>query len=141
MRALMVPYLSKLNIALQDPKRGQGPTGQAIRTGQPVISRDFKQDETFKPWLKNALRRGFKSSMDIPLMADNKAFGVLSIYSNQTDVFDSEEQKLLLDTANNLAYAIISLNNRLEGNQTTQQLEKSLEKMQRILRQGDNFVG
>ncbi len=134
-------YLSKLNIALQDPKRGQGPTGQAIRTGQPVISRDFKQDETFKPWLKNALRRGFKSSMDIPLMAENKAFGVLSIYSNQTDVFDNEEQKLLLDTANNLAYAIISLNTRLEGNQTTQQLEKSLEKMQRILRQAITSLG
>lgn len=134
-------YLSKLNIALQDPKRGQGPTGQAIRTGKPVISRDFKQDETFKPWLKNALRRGFKSSMDIPLMADNKAFGVLSIYSNQTDVFDNEEQKLLLDMANNLAYAIISLNTRLEGNQTAQQLEMSLEKMQRILMQAVTSLG
>ena len=134
-------YLAKLNIALHDPKRGQGPTGTAIKTGKPVVTTNFKNDDTFKPWLKDALRRGFKSSMDIPLMADNTAFGVLSIYSNETDVFDNEEQRLLLDMANNLAYAIISLNARLEGNQTAQKLEKSLEKMQRSLMQAVTALG
>jgi len=134
-------YLAKLNINLLDPKRGQGPTGTAIRTGIPVVSREFKKDDTFKPWLKDALRRGFKSSMDIPLMADNKAFGVLSIYSSDADVFDNEEQKLLLDMGNNLAYAINSLQARLEGNQTAQKLEKSLEKMQRILMQAVTSLG
>jgi GAF domain-containing protein len=102
-------YLAKLNIALQDPKRGYGPAGTAIRTGQPVVSRDIKKDDTFKPWSKDALRRGFKSTMAIPLMADNKAFGVMSIYSSQTEVFDTEEQKLLQDMVNDLAYAIILL--------------------------------
>lgn len=134
-------YLAKLNINLQDPKRGKGPTGMALRTGKPVVSKDFKKDDTFKPWLKDALRRGFKSSIDIPLMADKEAFGVLSIYASETGVFDKEEQKLLLDMANNLAYAIISLQIRLEGNQTAQKLEKSLEKMQRILMQAVTSLG
>ncbi|MFA4884542.1 MAG: PAS domain S-box protein, partial [Desulfotomaculaceae bacterium] len=128
-------YLAKLNITLQDPKRGQGPAATAIRTGQPVVTRDFQKDGTFKPWLKDALRLGFKSGMAIPLMADNKAFGVLCIYSSETDRFDSDEEKLILEMANDLGYAIMFLRNRTEKNQTAHELKMSLEKMQRILMQ------
>ncbi|MEA4924519.1 MAG: PAS domain S-box protein [Syntrophomonadaceae bacterium] len=134
-------YLPKLNITMEDPKRGQGPTANAIRYGMPIISKDLKKDETFRPWSKDALRRGFKSSVDIPLMNDGKAFGVLSIYAGEIDAFDPEEQKLLIDMANNLAYAVNSLHARLDAAQTVQKLEKSLARMQRMLMQAVNSLG
>jgi putative nucleotidyltransferase with HDIG domain len=134
-------YLHKLNIALKDPKRGWGPVARAIRTGQPQVLKDFKKDDTFTPWAKEALRRGFKSCMAIPLMVDNKAFGALSIYSSETDRFDNEEQKLLIKMANDLAYAIMSLRTRSERDKSTQELEKSLDKMQRILMQSVTSLG
>jgi len=134
-------YLAKLDIALQDPKRGRGPTGTAIRTGQLAVSRDFKKDDTFKPWLKDALRRGFKSSIVLPLMDDNKAFGALSIYSTETDQFDSDEEKLLTEMAGDLTYGIMSLRAHIDKNQTAQELEKSLEKMRRILMQAVASLG
>lgn len=134
-------YLPKLNITMHDPKRGKGPTANAIRYGAPIVSKDLKKDETFKPWVRDALRRGFKSSMDIPLMNEGKAFGVLSIYASEIDVFDHEEQRLLLDLANNLAYAVNSLQARLDASQTASKLEKSLEKMQRILMQAVTSLG
>ena len=134
-------YLNKLNITLVDPKRGQGPTGTAIRTGQPVVSRNFKNDPSFKPWVKDALRRGLKSSMTIPLMADNKAFGVLGIFSDETDYFDSKEEELLIEMANNLAYAIASRRARDNCDLATQELGMSLEKMQRILMQAVTSLG
>lgn len=128
-------YLAKLNIKLTDDKRSQGPTGRAIRSGQAIVTPDFKQDDSFRPWLKDALRRGFKSSLDIPLVADGKVFGVLGIKASEIDAFDDQEQKLLANIADNLAYAIVALRTRGEMNQTARDLEKSLEKMQRILMQ------
>ena len=70
--------------------------------------------------------------MAIPLMADNKAFGVLNIYSSETDRFDSEEEILILKMTNELASAIMFLRNRTEKTQTAQELKISLEKMRRI---------
>jgi len=128
-------YLAKLNIRLTDERRGNGPTANAVRSGLPVVTPDFKQTASFRPWLKDALRRGFKSSLDIPLVEDGKVFGVIGIYANQIDAFDDQEQKLLANIADNLAYAIMALRTRGEMNQTARDLEKSLEKMQRILMQ------
>ncbi|MEQ8201240.1 MAG: HD domain-containing phosphohydrolase [Syntrophomonadaceae bacterium] len=128
-------YLAKLNIRLADEKRGKGPTANAIRTCQPIVTPDFKHAESFRPWLKDALRRGFKSSMDIPLVEDGRVFGVINICASEIDAFDDQEQTLLINMADNLAYAIMALRTRGEMNQTARDLEKSLEKMQRILMQ------
>lgn len=105
-------YLAKLSIALQDPTRGYGPTGNAIRTGKPVVSQDFKKDASFKPWLKDALRRGFKSSISIPLLIEDKPWGALIAYSSELDRFDSEEEKLLMEIADIMTYAISCLRAR-----------------------------
>ena len=79
--------------------------------------------------------------MAIPLMADNKAFGVLNIYSSETDRFDSEEEILILEMTNELANAIMLLRNRTEKNQTAEELKISLEKMRRILMQAVTSLG
>jgi PAS domain S-box-containing protein len=134
-------YLAKLDIALQDPERGRGPTGTAIRTGLPVVSKDLKKDDTFKSWLEAASQQEFKSFMAIPLMADNRAFGALGIYSSEIDRFDNNEEILLTEMANDLGYAITFLRNRSEKNQTAQELKMSLEKMQRILMQAVTALG
>ena len=128
-------YLAKLNISLQDPIRGNGPAATAIRTGQRVILQDFRKDDTIRPWLTDALQHGFKSGMAIPLMADNKAFGVLCVYSGEADRFDSEEEILIHEMVNDLAYAIMSLRSHTEKMQTAEELKKSLEQMRHILMQ------
>ena len=134
-------YLAKLNISLQDPIRGNGPAATAIRTGQRVILADFRKDDTIRPWLTDALQHGFKSGIAIPLMADNKAFGVLCIYSGETDRIDSDEEILILEMVNDLAYAIMSLRNRTEKMQTAEELKKSLKQMRHILMQSVTSLG
>jgi PAS domain S-box-containing protein len=134
-------YLAKLNISLQDSKRGWGPVGTAIRTGQSVVLSDLKKDDFFKPWLKNALRQGFKSMMAIPLTGYNTTLGALNIYSNQIGRFDSDEQQLLIEMANDLGYAIMSMRTRTQHQLTAQELQKSLDKMKRILIQAVTSLG
>jgi signal transduction histidine kinase len=63
-------------------------------------------DPAFVPWRHEALRRGYASSIALPLKADGKAFGALTIYCTEPDPFSAEEVTLLTDLADDLAYGI-----------------------------------
>jgi len=129
-------YLKTINISLKDPIRGSGPAGTAIRTGQLVICKDVAADPNFIPWREEALRHGYKSVIAIPLLANGgEPFGVLTIYSEDANIFDDEEERLLTEMANDLAFGIMSLRARGERNQYAKNLEINYEKMQRILNQ------
>ena len=76
-------YINSLNITWADTERGQGPTGRAIRTGQPQICADMSCDINFGPWRKQAMDRGYASSIVLPLLFEGKTFGALNIYSHR----------------------------------------------------------
>ena len=85
-------YLKTINISLKDPIRSSGPAGTAIITGQLVICKDVATDPSFMPWREEAIRYGYKSVIAIPLHANGgEPFGVLAIYSEDTNIFDDEE--------------------------------------------------
>ena len=106
-------YLETLRITWEDTERGRGPTGTTIRTGQPCTSRDMLTDPQFKPWRSEALKRGFASSLSLPLKNDQRVFGALMIYASSPDAFDAEESALLTSLADNMAYGITMLQNRM----------------------------
>lgn len=134
-------YTNKLNIALKNSKRSRGPVGSAIRSNLPQVCRDIKTDLSFKPWAKDALRRGYKACMVLPLTEDENAFGVVGIYSSEKGVFNHAEKWLLAGMSENLSYAITSLRARSNTKQTTIALEKSLEKMRKLLLQSVSSLG
>ena len=102
-------YLETLQISWADTERGRGPTGTAIRTGQPSLCRNMLTDPQFAPWREEARKRRYASSIALPLMADGKAFGAMSIYSRDPDPFSEDEVKLLTDLCTDLAYGITAL--------------------------------
>jgi diguanylate cyclase (GGDEF)-like protein/PAS domain S-box-containing protein len=102
-------YLETLEVSWGDDELGQGPTGTAIRSGQPVFVRDVSSDASFRPWRANAERFGLRSTIALPLGRDLHAFGALCIYSAEPNRFDEKEVQLLVDLANNVAYGIQSL--------------------------------
>ena len=99
-------YLETLGISWDDSERGRGPTGTAIRTGQPSFCRNMLTDPTFEPWRKEAIKRGYASSVVLPLVASTKVLGAVTIYSKEPDSFSEEEVNLLSELANDLAYGI-----------------------------------
>jgi len=107
-------YLATLNITWADTERGQGPTGTCIRTGQTVLSKRIATDPKMIPWRAEALKRGYASSVAIPLLVDSKAFGALMIYAAEPDVFGPEEVSLLTELADDLAFGIAALRTRIE---------------------------
>jgi phosphoserine phosphatase RsbU/P len=80
---------------------GQGITGTAARTGQPVRVSDVSQD----PRYINAID-SVRSELAVPLMFRGKCVGVLDIQSRHLDYFTKHQQNILSVLANRLAVAI-----------------------------------
>ncbi|MBY0579960.1 MAG: PAS domain S-box protein [Burkholderiales bacterium] len=111
-------YLESARITWSDTERGRGPTGRAVRSGIPQAARDIGTDPLFAPWRMEALKRGYASSLVLPLKAENgTVFGALSIYSAEADAFDEDELRLLEELADDLAFGILTLRTRFERNQ------------------------
>jgi PAS domain S-box-containing protein len=115
-------YLSIVNITWADSERGQGPTGTSIRTGHTVLSKRIATDPKMMPWRAEALKRGYASSVAIPLVVDSTAFGALMIYAAEPDVFGSEEVALLTELADDLAFGIAALRARSERTRAEEEI-------------------
>ncbi len=99
-------YLETLKITWADTKRGRGPTGTAIRTGRPCICQNMLTDPKFAPWSAQARKRGYASSIALPLKAEGGIFGALNIYAQEPKAFDAEEVELLQQLADDLAFGL-----------------------------------
>jgi PAS domain S-box-containing protein len=99
-------YLETLKVTWGDTVRGRGPTGTAIRTGKPCQCGNMLTDPRFEPWRDEALKRGYASSVVLPLLSKGKSFGAVTIYSRLPDAFSPEGVDLLNELAVDLAYGI-----------------------------------
>ena len=104
-------YLATLRLSWADTERGRGPTGTAIRTGKVTECKNMLTDPAFAPWREEALRRGYASSVALPLftMAGDRAFGAITIYAKEPDAFSREEVALLSELASDLAFGIMTI--------------------------------
>jgi len=105
-------YIEKLKVTWADSERGRGPTGTAIRTGQVSMCRNMLTDPQFEPWRKDALERGYASSIVVPLRENDNVFGAITIYSREPNPFSPSEVELLSEMAGDLAYGILSIRTR-----------------------------
>jgi diguanylate cyclase (GGDEF)-like protein len=105
-------YLDGARIGWGDDELGHGPSGEAIRTGQAQVNRDFRSNPAVAPWRAEALRRGFESSVAIPLAGEDAPLGVLCVYAAEPDAFDGAELRLLEELAKDLTFGIATLRSR-----------------------------
>ncbi|VAX33902.1 Two-component system sensor histidine kinase/response regulator hybrid [hydrothermal vent metagenome] len=133
-------YIETLNITWADTDRGRGPTGTAIRTGKVSINRDVLSNPDYALWRLEAIKRGYQSSIALPLIDDNRTLGAINIYAPEPDAFDSEEVRLLTEMANDLAYGITVLRMRAEHRRSEEEqvrLRRRLEILWNIARMAD----
>jgi PAS domain S-box-containing protein len=124
-------YLATLNLTWADEERGRGPTGTAIRTGQQCVARNLLEDPKVVPWRAEATRRGYASSLALPLIAEGRTLGALTLYSQAVDTFDGKEVSLLENLATDLAFGIRTLRARTEREQAEEEIRRLNENLER----------
>ena len=124
--------LETLNITWSDSPNGNGPTGRAIRSGIPSISRHIQADHSLDPWQGMAITRDYQSSISLPLRVDGRIFGALNLYAGAPNAFDDDEIALLENLSSELGLGIHMQRSR----QALARSEANLQKAQRLARIG-----
>jgi transcriptional regulator with GAF, ATPase, and Fis domain len=117
----------------EETVRGRGPTGVALRTGNPYWVKDTRIDPCFAPWRSAAISRGYASCVTLPLIADGKRLGNLSLYAGEPNVFNEGTIKQYTELADNLAYGVSALRTREERREQSARLARSNELLRRSL--------
>ncbi len=104
-------YLATAHITwAADSEYGQGQTGRVIRSGQTGCFQDIATDPLAAPWRENALQRGYRSSIALPLKDETGlVFGAFMIYSAEAGAFTTDEIRLLEELASDMAFGITTL--------------------------------
>jgi diguanylate cyclase (GGDEF)-like protein/PAS domain S-box-containing protein len=98
-------YLQEIGLTLAHREEDPGPVGEALRQRKVVVVNDI--EAASQHLLKRqALARGFRSQMAMPLMVDDQVVAVLVLYAAETGFFDYEELKLLKDLAGDISFAL-----------------------------------
>ena len=127
-------YAESIHVSWGDVPEGQGPAGTAIRTGKTQHTQNIADDPIMQPWCEKALAYGYQSCIALPLMENDQAFGVLTIYASEPNAFNKAEIALLEEMAGDLGYGIHMQHigterdqSRTEHQQALEQLGKGLE--------------
>jgi diguanylate cyclase (GGDEF)-like protein/PAS domain S-box-containing protein len=98
-------YLAEVGSALDAADEDPGSVGKAIRYKKMVVANDIETDPhtVFK---HQALARGYRSLIALPLIVAEEVVGVLVLYAGETGFFDYEELKLLKDLAGDISFAL-----------------------------------
>jgi PAS domain S-box-containing protein len=118
-------YVETVKGTWADSARGHGPLGTAIRTGKPCWTRDIQRDANFAIWKGEALKRGYGSSIALPLRSDGDPFGAFSLYAAEPDAFNEGTLEQFTELANNLAYGVMALRTRAERKRAEDRLRRS----------------
>ena len=106
-----------------DTERGRGPGGTCIQSGEIVYIQNFITDPQMAPWREDALQRGYRSGIALPLKDEYaNVFGVLLIYSSELNAFTPDEICLLEQLSGDLAFGIMVLRGRIERKRVENEL-------------------
>jgi PAS domain S-box-containing protein len=117
-------YLERVKVSWGHTETGQGPVGEAIRTGRFCRVEDIRTDPKFSHERNEAVALGYGSCLVLPLIADLGAQGSLDLrgalvlYARAQDAFDENEVELYADLASYLTCAVTRVRSSLADDVT-----------------------
>jgi PAS domain S-box-containing protein len=133
-------YPEMLDMTSPDSGPGGGVIGRAIRSGQFVICNHILTNPDFTQWREEAAKDGYASAIALPLIAQGRTMGALSIYAEDPDAFRSEEANVLMEIASELAHRILTLRAEAERRYTEEALEKSEARYRAVVEQSPDGI-
>ena len=103
---ISVPYSHYRDYQIVEPFRlGEGLTSRIIRSGQPLLLGSWVQAKELGAIVDSEDEKA-ESYLGVPLIANEKTLGVISVQSYQRNVFNEHHQRLLQILSTNIAVAI-----------------------------------
>ena len=133
-------YVDQLRVSWGDNEYGRGPTGTAIRTGEPCECRDMLTDPRTAPWRKQALERGYASSVALPIRTGTETIGALTIYFTKPGGLAPDEMALLRELARDIGDGVRVLRLRSAEVDARKALARQAEELARADRIKDEFL-
>ncbi|MBF0320016.1 MAG: PAS domain S-box protein [Nitrospirae bacterium] len=133
-------YIERAGIVWAETERGLGPTGASIRSEKPVICQNMTTDEKFKPWRDEAIKRGYASSIALPLAINGVVIGALNIYALNPDAFNDDEVELLQELTESLSFGISHIRQNNANKEITHKLNESEEKYKSIFNEANMVI-
>ncbi|HEY4371458.1 MAG TPA: EAL domain-containing protein [Burkholderiales bacterium] len=100
-------YVDLLPLGLdQGAPGGLGFAGRAVAERRALVANDIATGAQLSVLTEEALARGFRSMITLPLVAGDEVKGVMSLYSDTPGFFDSEEIRLLEELAGDVTFAL-----------------------------------
>ena len=88
-------------------RKGQGTYGRAIRERRPAVINDLlDQPDEGSERRREAIKRGYRSVISLPLIVEGTATGVLSILSKERNFFNEATIQLLSELAGDISFAM-----------------------------------
>jgi len=116
-------------ISIRDVPSGRGPTGTAIREGRVVFCNDIANDRIMEPWREHALRRGYRSSIALPVLKKDVVVGAFTLYVSEPFFFNESEVRLLQQVTSDIGLGL----EKIESEQKRLQAEGELRESQAFL--------
>ena len=127
-------YLKTMRtVRINDGANGRGPTGRAICTGKYATSIDIAKDPDMLPWREEALKRGYGSSIALPIRIGERVMGALTIYASEPDFFAESEIELLQEIAENISFKLRVLEEEIKRKAAETSLRESEGKFRALV--------
>jgi len=134
-------YLSVIpKLSITDVPEGRGPTGTAIREGKHFVCNDIENDPRMVVWKDEALKRGYRSSIALPIKLYGNIIGAFTLYASTTHFFDQEEINLLNEVASDISFALDSIENEKKRENAETALAGSMEKFRALVESSSDLI-
>lgn len=113
--------------ALNDPLWlvAQSPLKDAIKQKRPITIESVDDNPPLEPWQEEALNRGWRTLVAVPLLAHNRLVGILAASAYHSGYFGPNEMAILMSLASQAAIAI-------QNARLFTQLEASRQELQKM---------
>ncbi|MFA6236471.1 MAG: ATP-binding protein [Bacteriovorax sp.] len=91
---------------------GRGPTGLAFRNKKSYVSNSFATDLELLPWRREGIKRGYASSIAIPIIIHDMPIGTFNIYAAEENFFNDSEIEQLEAVTKNIGFALEAIENQ-----------------------------
>lgn len=127
-------YLDAIMISADDSSlSSQGPTGTAIKEGQPVWCQDFMNDPMMAHRRELGRQFGWGSMAALPLWHQKEVAGVIVFYAPEPQAFDEAARNLLLEMAMDISFALDHFTLEMERENAMVALRSSESQLRTII--------